>query len=311
MTPIRKALLAGLVVCAVGLTGMSVAWACTPSGSIIANPSSGLPGSVIDISGTGFMSPTETSQDQQVGQVEIRWNTTSGPLLATAPGPSFTQPVTVPQNASARTYYFVAVQRRSDGVVVRQGAASFEVTAPQSEPAPAPAPQQQPPAEASAPAPQEAAEGADETAGTPVAAEPTPSATDPGPVEVTEPGRRPGRRATADAASGAARSTRSGGAIAAGPPTDPGLPAEAAPPPPPPPAAPEISPLSVSGDMGAAWQSSISATRGPSLTAPVASPPAGTAGLGLALLAVGSAGLFAGALMGLRSRRRVVTGRSS
>lgn len=309
MTPIRKVLLAGLAMCAVALTGMSVAWACTPGGSIIANPSSGLAGSVVDISGTGFLSPAETSQGQQVGQVEIRWNTTSGPLLATAPGPDFTQPVTVPQNASARTYYFVAVQRRSDGVAVRQGAASFQVTAPQREPAPAP--QQQPPAEASAPAPQETDEGADETTGTPVAAEPTPSATDPGIVEVTEPGRRAGRRTAADAASGVARSTRSGGAIAAGPPTDPGLPAEAAPPPPPPPAAPEISPLSVSGDMGAAWQSSLSGTRGPSLTALVASPPGGAAGLGLALLALGSAGLFAGALMGLRSRRRVVTGRSS
>ncbi len=310
MTPIRKVLLAGLAVCAVALTGMSVAWACSPSGSIVANPSSGLAGSVVDISGTGFMSPTEKSQDQPVGQVEIRWNTTTGPLLATAPAPDFTQPVTVPQTASARTYYFVAVQRRSDGAVVRQGAASFQVKAPQREPAPGPAPvQQPPPAEASAPAPQEAGEGSDETTGTPVAAEPT-SATDPGTVEATQPGRA-GRRTAADAASGVGRSTRSGGAIAAGPPTDPGLPTEAAPPPPPPPAAPEISPLSVSGDMGAAWQSSISATRGPSLTAPVASRPAGAAGLGLALLAVGSAGLFAGALVGLRSRRRVATGRSS
>lgn len=314
MTPIRKVLVAGLAVCGVALTGMSVAWGCTPGGSIVANPTSGRPGSVIDISGTGFLSPAETPQDQQVGQVELRWNSTSGALLATAAGPSFTQPVTVPQDASARTYYFVAVQRRSDGSVVRQGAAPFQVTAPKSEPPPAPAPesQKQPPAEPAGAAQEEAADAPDApegSSGAPVAAEATPLATDPGNVEEVAPGRA-GRRGTADAASGVARSNRRGGAVAAGPPTDPGLPAEAALPPPPPPGAPEISPLSVSGDMGAAWQSSISGPRGPSLTTPVTGPPAGPAGLGLALLAVGGAGLFTGAFVGLRSRRRVVAGRS-
>lgn len=305
MTPIRKVLLAGVAVCAVALGGMSVAWACTPGGGITANPGSGLPGSLVDISGTNFVAAGETVQDQQVGPVEIRWNTTSGPLLATATGPNFTQSVTVPQNAANRTYYFVAVQRRADGGAVRQAAASFQVTGAKQDTAPPPANEtQQPPASqpAAAPAAEEAA----------TAEEPAPATAESSPAPAPAPvaARRPAREADAAAAALAA-SRQNEGVVAAAPPIDPGLPSEAAPPPPAPPAAPEVSPLSVSGDTAAAWHNGFSDIRGPSLTEPVASAPAGAPALGLGLLGLGTAGLLGGAFVGLRSRRKAVVGRSS
>lgn len=318
MRPIRKVLLAGVAVCAVALGGMSVALACTPGGGITADPGSGPPGSFVDISGTGFVAAGEQWQEQEVGPVEIRWNTTSGPLLATATGPDFTQSVTVPQDATNRTYYFVAVQRRADGGSVRQAAASFQVTGAKQATAPPPAKEtQQPPAAEPAAPPAEEAATAEEPVPAPAESSPAPAAhgqasqTADAATAAAAAARRQAREADAAAAAALAASRQNEGVVAAAPPIDPGLPGEAAPPPPAPPAAPEVSPLSVSGDLAAAWQSGFSNATGPSLTGPVASAPAGAPAVGLGLLGLGTAGLLGGAFVGLRSRRRAVAGRSS
>lgn len=71
-------------------------------------------------------------------------NSTSGPLLARADGPSFSTNVVIPDKAIARTYYIVGVQRAADGSIVRDGAVAFTVTgaeAPAGDPPPPSNPQ--------------------------------------------------------------------------------------------------------------------------------------------------------------------------
>jgi|GEM_PF-6081059 len=118
----RNQIAAGMVL-AFMLAGASLAWACTgvsaPQPIMVLQPSSGQVGTV------------STAQGQNMGrvggQVDIRWNSTNGPSLATAMVDSdgkFTASITIPQAADGVTYNVVALVNTA-----ARAATSFEVTA--------------------------------------------------------------------------------------------------------------------------------------------------------------------------------------
>lgn len=80
------------------LVGAS-AWACTASAEVSAMPSSGAAGSQTTV--TGYRFDTSTP-------VEVRWDTRSGPVLATVNGPNFSVAVTIPASAQVGDYVIVA-----------------------------------------------------------------------------------------------------------------------------------------------------------------------------------------------------------
>lgn len=86
---IAWAVFAGL---AAAVAGAALAWACTPSAQLTIDPESGPPGSNVTVSGASFISEN----------VEIRWDSEGGRLLATVKGPEFSERVTVPQAAEGR-----------------------------------------------------------------------------------------------------------------------------------------------------------------------------------------------------------------
>lgn len=306
--------LAGAAVCAAAMTAVSVAWACTPGGNVNVNPGSGLAGSTARVSGSGFVAEGEAGA--AAAPVQIRWNSTSGPVLATASAPSFSTAVTIPEGAAARTYYVVAVQRQGDGSIVRQASAPFTVTAPAGQTAPAtasPAPQPQPqpqpepstgsqPEAAPAPAP-----AATESTPAPAQASPAPAAA---PAAAATAARRQMAAGPADTARtrSAERSIAGGdgGPPSGSPAVDPVAPPAEPPAAPAEPAAqaPAASPRSASADVWSGFGNG-SLSGGPSLIgSPAASPPGNSLGLGVGLLALGTVGLLGGALVGVRSRRR-------
>lgn len=98
---------------AVVIAAAGTAWACTPSAYIMSDPSSGAAGSSATISGRYFYAEP----------VQLRWNTTSGPVLAQSSGPDFVVSVKIPDVAPG-VYYIVATADRA------RVSASFQVTAP-------------------------------------------------------------------------------------------------------------------------------------------------------------------------------------
>lgn len=93
------------------------AWACTSNARLDpVQPAEGPARSIVTVTGAGFYP-----------QVDIRWASDSGPLLARTTA-SFTVDVTIPDVAPG-TYYIVAVSRGSQGDVW-QRASTFTVTAP-------------------------------------------------------------------------------------------------------------------------------------------------------------------------------------
>lgn len=111
---------AGLVAAAAGLMIMgaaSVAWACTQQAYI---------GSISPGSGPAGSRATITASRFNPGPVQIRWNGTDGPLLATASGPSFSVGITIPDSRLG-DYTVVAVQRQND-VIVGKASVPFQVT---------------------------------------------------------------------------------------------------------------------------------------------------------------------------------------
>ena len=99
----------------------SAAWACTAAAPVTSiSPKVGQPGAEVRVAGTNYAA----------GPVEIRWNGATGPVLATAQGPSFSQVVNVPADMAGGMYYMVAVQRNTAGSVVYKVADTFEVSAP-------------------------------------------------------------------------------------------------------------------------------------------------------------------------------------
>jgi hypothetical protein len=113
------AALALVILCAAALLGAGPASAAP---QLQLSPASGPAGTTVTVAAAGFAA----------GDVELRWGTQSGPLLATAVGPDFTVPVVVP-DAGPDTYPLVAVARSANGVST--SSASFQVT-----PGQAPAP---------------------------------------------------------------------------------------------------------------------------------------------------------------------------
>lgn len=93
----------------------SAAWACSASTEIKVTSGPG----PVTVTGERFIDRMP---------VEIRWNSASGKLLATASGPSFSLPVSPPENAASGIYSIVAIQRDpTDGAVVTKAAAPFEI----------------------------------------------------------------------------------------------------------------------------------------------------------------------------------------
>ncbi|MGH9152218.1 MAG: hypothetical protein ACRD03_07460, partial [Acidimicrobiales bacterium] len=116
----RRAGMAAMVVAALATGGSAMAWACTPSAHLVPiSPATGEVGSRITVAGRAF----------HAAEVAIHWGGADGPLLATATGPSFSVPVTVPP-AAPGVYLVVAIQAGSTNP-----AETFEVTA-SPEPAP-------------------------------------------------------------------------------------------------------------------------------------------------------------------------------
>lgn len=86
----------GAALLTLGVAGL--AWACTPQARITIAPNSGPAGAVTRVEGGAF----------HEGPVEIRWDSSTGPLLGTATGPSFAVDITIPE-ARTGTHYVVAV----------------------------------------------------------------------------------------------------------------------------------------------------------------------------------------------------------
>ena len=114
----RRVLLVGSVgsLAAVFAAG-SLAWACTPQATFGLSTDIGPPGTNVTATGASFYG----------SPVELRWGSSTGPVLATATGPSFTASFKVP---SAAPGYYTIVAQGVDGIgTARSG---FEITAPPS-----------------------------------------------------------------------------------------------------------------------------------------------------------------------------------
>jgi hypothetical protein len=81
------------------------------------SPAAGVPGSAFTVTGSGF-APVD---------VEIRWDSQSGPLLVIATGPAFSVPAVVPDDAIPNSHPVMAVVRT--GNLVSTSSSSFQVTA--------------------------------------------------------------------------------------------------------------------------------------------------------------------------------------
>lgn len=86
------------------LTAMSAlgaaAWACTASAELYASPDAGPAASQTRVEGYRFDSASP---------VEIRWNSRTGPVLATVAGPNFSVQVTIPASAQVGDYVIVGI----------------------------------------------------------------------------------------------------------------------------------------------------------------------------------------------------------
>jgi hypothetical protein len=115
-----------IAVVALVLTSASLAWACLPQAIYTVSPSKGASGTTATASGSGF----------PAGPVQIRWESSTGQVLATAVGPNFSVSITIPADTPG-THYVIA------GEAPNVKTAPFEVTG---TPAPPPGPAQPPPA---------------------------------------------------------------------------------------------------------------------------------------------------------------------
>lgn len=94
-------------------------WACVPQPFLLVQPrSSGPSGSQVTVQG----------QNMAGGRVELRWNALDGPLLGTAEGPSFSVPVTIPDQSTG-LYVVVALERLPDGSFGSLARAEFAIPA--------------------------------------------------------------------------------------------------------------------------------------------------------------------------------------
>lgn len=104
------------------IMGLGLAWACTPTSSIVLLPETGPAGSKITVAG-------QVAPDAgPAAPVEIRWNSVSGLLLGTvSPDASrnFSAEVTVPEVGEG-IYYVMAISGKAEA-----GRASFQVVQPE------------------------------------------------------------------------------------------------------------------------------------------------------------------------------------
>jgi hypothetical protein len=93
----------------------AAAWACVPQPFISLRPGQlSAPGDKVTAAGFNFGD----------NSVELRWNAIDGPLLAKAPGPSFTTTMTIPKAADG-IYTIIAVPRDPDGTVLNSVASAI------------------------------------------------------------------------------------------------------------------------------------------------------------------------------------------
>lgn len=108
------------------LLGAAAAWACVPQPIIssVQPRASGQAGGQVTVVGDNF--------DQ--APVEIRWNGVQGPLLGTSNGPSFSIPVTIPDDVEG-LYVLTALSRQPGGGVGGTARASFQLLGAAADPA--------------------------------------------------------------------------------------------------------------------------------------------------------------------------------
>jgi hypothetical protein len=112
----RKAVRTGALLAATALTGVGGASDVGAATQLSLSPSAGAAGSTFTVTGSGF-APAD---------VEIRWDSQSGPLLATATGPSFSVAVAVPDDAVPNSHPVLGVVR--SGTSVSTSSAAYQVT---------------------------------------------------------------------------------------------------------------------------------------------------------------------------------------
>lgn len=84
--------------------GAGISWACVPQPNIWLQPRSfAAPGEQLTVEGVNFEQ-----------NIELRWNGVDGPLLGSAPSPSFSVPITLPDVPDG-LYVLVALERAQGG----------------------------------------------------------------------------------------------------------------------------------------------------------------------------------------------------
>ena len=116
-----RAGMAGLATAGALVVAAGVSWACTPQASVVTSPGTASAGSTVTVTGGSFYSGAG------YGAVEVRWD--GGVLLASAPGPSFSLQVQVP-NAPPGVYSVVAQQKDAQGAVAGTASTAFTVSDP-------------------------------------------------------------------------------------------------------------------------------------------------------------------------------------
>ena len=292
MRPVKKVLLAGAAVGAVVLIAASAAWACSPMpGNATLSAGGGEPGTTVEVTGRDFLVRPADWPD-----LEVRWITTGGVLLARAKAPDFKVSFVVPETAPAQRFV-VVVQRRPNGGIEGQETEPFEVKAPAPPAAPDPATPMVPevpvltpapgprgaPSVAPAPVPPAAAQGAPTpSAGVPVVPGPLPGTSlEPSPV--------------AAPASAPSLLPSAAGASVAGPKVEVST--------------PEKSVLVDVRDLWSGVESGDPAASDVSLLAPSDSRSAERSRLGAGLLALAGVGLLVGSAMMVLTRRRAAVRR--
>ena len=275
-----------------GLGGASLAWACGGQATISLSASSGTAGSPLGISGALFTADAP---------ITIHWGGTSGVVVATATGPSFSVNAAVPAGAAPGVHYVVA----TTGAF--QASRAFRVVAPQAA-ASSPTAGSEPATGSTSDLPVSAAPPAVAPSAEPALAPvPATGATAPAPAA------RPARPVVAPApARDAARATPAAAPAAPAPvapaPTpvaeEPAAPTPSAAPAPSPVAPIEPSTATASADLWSGFRSGPAAAQG-MFEAPAADGPSGPAlALGIAFLVVGAGLLSGGVVLVVASRRR-------
>lgn len=127
----RLLLAVGLLAAVVGGKAAD-AYGCVPQPFILVRPqASAAAGTEVKVDGQLFPNGS---------RIEIRWNATDGPLLATTQSADFSVPITIP-SAPAGLYTVLALSRSQSGVQGEVARAGFQVTGA----APAPPPAASPP----------------------------------------------------------------------------------------------------------------------------------------------------------------------